>query len=92
MNKTELGALVAEKLGVSKKDGAKSLDAVLSAIQDTVAGGDKVIIPGFGTFETREREAHTGRNPFNGETIEIAASKVPTFKFGKSFKDAVKKA
>ena len=50
---------------------------------------DKVQIPGFGSFEVRERAARTGRNPHTGETIEIAAAKVPAFKPEKGLKDAI---
>ena len=53
--------------------------------------GDKVQLIGFGTFETRERAAKEGRNPRTGETIKIAATKVPAFKAGKALKDAVAK-
>ena len=52
--------------------------------------GDKVSLKGFGNFEVRERAARQGRNPQTGETISIAASKVPAFKAGKALKDAVK--
>ena len=50
----------------------------------------KVQIPGFGSFEVRERAARTGRNPHTGEAIEIAAAKVPAFKPGKGLKDAIR--
>ena len=53
----------------------------------TVKAGDKVQIMGFGTFEVKERAAHTGRNPATGEAIEIAASKTPVFKAGKTLRE-----
>ncbi len=91
MNKVELVAAVAEKANLTKKDAEKALAAVLDTIVDAVADGDKVALVGFGTFETRERAARTGRNPRTNETITIAASKQPAFKAGKAFKDAVAK-
>lgn len=91
MNKVELVAAVAEKAGLSKKDAEKALGAVLEAITESVAKGDKVALVGFGTFETRTRAARTGRNPRTKETITIPASKQPAFKAGKAFKDAVSK-
>ena len=91
MNKVELVAAVAEKANLTKKDAEKALAAVLDSIVDAVANGDKVALVGFGTFETRERAARTGRNPRTNETITIAASKQPAFKAGKAFKDAVAK-
>lgn len=91
MNKVELVAAVAEKANLTKKDAEKALAAVLDSIVEAVANGDKVALVGFGTFETRERAARTGRNPRTNETITIAASKQPAFKAGKAFKDAVAK-
>ena len=44
---------------------------------------------GFGTFEVSERAAREGRNPQTGDVMQIAASKAPKFKAGKSFKDLV---
>ncbi len=91
MKKTELIAIVAEKANISKKDAEKAVSATFDAIVDAVAAGDKIQLVGFGTFERRERNARTGCNPRTNETIEIPASKVPAFKAGKSFKDAVNK-
>ncbi|MGL4521764.1 MAG: HU family DNA-binding protein [Bacilli bacterium] len=89
MNKTELINAVAEETGLTKKDATKAVETVLSSIVDALKNGDKVSIIGFGNFEVRERAARTGKNPKTGEPIEIAAKKVPAFKPGKQFKDAV---
>lgn len=89
MNKTELIAAVAEKAGLSKKDADAAVNTVLDTIIERVAAGDKVQLVGFGTFESRERCAKTGKNPRTGESIEIPASKNPAFKAGKAFKDTV---
>ena len=91
MNKVELVASVAEKVGLSKKDAEKAVAAVLDSVVAAVAKGDKVQLVGFGTFEVRARAARTGRNPRTNETITIAASKQPVFKAGKALKDAVAK-
>lgn len=90
MNKTELIAAVADKSGLSKKDCEKAISATLDAITAELAEGGKVQVVGFGSFEVRERPAHTGRNPKTGESMEIAASRAPQFKPGKALKDAVK--
>jgi DNA-binding protein HU-beta len=89
LNKAELVSMVAEKTGLSKKDAEKAVAAVFDSIQESLTAGEKVQLVGFGTFETRERGARTGRNPRSGATIEIPASKVPAFKPGKALKDAV---
>lgn len=90
MNKTELISTVAEAAGMSKKDTEQVLNTFFDTVQNTLKQNDKVQIPGFGSFEVRERAARTGRNPHTGETIEIAAAKVPAFKPGKGLKDAVR--
>ncbi|BCJ85377.1 HU family DNA-binding protein [Effusibacillus dendaii] len=90
MNKTDLVTAVAEKSELTKKDATRAVDAVFESIMEALANGDKVQLIGFGNFETRERAARKGRNPQTGEEIEISASKVPTFRAGKAFKDAIK--
>ena len=89
MNKTELIAKVADLTELSKKDATKAVDAVFDAIAEALQNGDKVQLVGFGNFEVRERSARKGRNPQTGQEIEIAASKTPAFKPGKSLKDLV---
>ena len=91
MNKTELVSAVAAKAEISKKDAEKAVAAVIDAVVDTLKSGDKVQLVGFGTFEVRERNARTGLNPRTKEKIEIPASKLPVFKAGKAFKDAISK-
>ena len=89
MTKNELISKVAGQTGYTKKDTGAVIDAVVAAIIETVASGEKISIVGFGTFEATERAARTGRNPQTGEAIEIAASKSPKFKAGSAFKTAV---
>lgn len=90
MNKTELIAAIAEKANLSKKDADAAVSAFVSTVIDTLKADDKIQLVGFGTFEVRNRPERTGRNPQTKETITIPASKVPAFKAGKAFKDAVK--
>ena len=90
VNKTELVAAVAAKAGITKKDADKAVAALIDVVIDGVKAGEKVQIVGFGTFEPRERAARVGINPQTKQQITIAASKVPAFKAGKAFKDAVK--
>jgi len=92
MNKTELRDAVAQASGISGAEADRALNAVLDSITSALASGDSVTIPGFGTFETRERAARPGRNPQTGEEIEIAASTTAAFKPGAHLKQAVKNA
>lgn len=91
MNKAELIAAVAEKTGMSKKDSESAVNATLDTIKDTVEAGEKVQLVGFGGFDVKKRDARIGRNPKTKEEIKIPASRVPVFKAGKAFKDAVDK-
>lgn len=91
MNKAELIAAVAEKAGLSKKDGERAVNAVLDTVIETVEAGEKVQLVGFGMFDIKHRDARIGRNPKTKEEIKIPASRVPVFKAGKAFKDVVDK-
>ncbi len=89
MTKAEFVEQVAAESGLSKKQSDEAVKAVLKVLTDAMAAGDKVSFPGFGSFEVRERAAREGKNPRTGESVQIAACKVPAFKAGKSLKDAV---
>ncbi|HCE39824.1 MULTISPECIES: HU family DNA-binding protein [Alloalcanivorax] len=89
MNKSELIDAIAAASDISKADAGRALDATLDAVTGALKKGDSVSLVGFGTFSVKERAAREGRNPQTGETIKIAAAKVPGFKAGKALKDAV---
>lgn len=89
MNKSELIEAVSSAAGLTKADGERAVNAFIETVQQTVRGGDKVTIPGFGSFSVTERKARTGRNPRTGEAVKIAASKAPKFSAGSGFKAAV---
>ena len=91
MNKTELIAIAAENSGMTKKDTERVLNAAIDAITAALVKGEKVQISGFGTFETKDREARIGRNPHTKQAIEIPATRVPTFKASKALKDSIAK-
>ena len=90
MTKSELSAKVAAQTSLSVTAADKAVNAVFSAITDALANEETVTLTGFGTFSTKRREAREGRNPRTGESIAIAASRVPSFKAGKTLRDAVK--
>ncbi|MGI6622818.1 MAG: HU family DNA-binding protein [Clostridiaceae bacterium] len=89
MNKAELISAVAQKSGLTKKDSEAAIDALVSVVEETLANQEKVVLVGFGTFETKNRAARKGRNPQTKETITIPASIAPVFKAGKTLKDKV---
>ncbi len=89
MNKGELVGTIADKTGVTQSLANTILTAALEAIVEAVASGDKVVLVGFGNFESRNRKAKTARNPATGEPVEVPAHAVPAFKPGKQFKEEV---
>ena len=88
MTRAELIVKVADKAKVDRKTAEKTVAAAFEAIKEALVKGDKVQVLGFGTFENRTRAARKGRNPRTGEEISIPASKLPSFKAGKSLKEA----
>lgn len=89
MNKAELIDSISEKCGLSKADAGRALNATIDSITDSLKSGGEVVLVGFGSFTVKERAARTGRNPKTGEPLEIAASKIPSFKPGMPLKAAV---
>jgi DNA-binding protein HU-beta len=93
VNKSELTQKLAERTNLSKTEASRAVDALFSVNDGIIAkalkSGEKVQITGFGSFETRKREARTGRNPRTGKEIKIKASKSAAFRAGKGLKDSV---
>jgi DNA-binding protein HU-beta len=88
VNKSDLIDTIAASADISKAAAGRALDALTGAVTTALKDGDQVALVGFGTFSVRERAARSGRNPQTGETIQISAAKVPSFKAGKALKDA----
>ena len=91
MKKAELVEAVAEKAGLTKADANRALEAVFDTIKTAMKKGEKVAIPGFGTFSVGKRAAREGRNPATGAKVKIAARKAVSFKAGSKLKEAVNK-
>jgi len=89
MNKSDLIDAIAKKTEMSKVDAGRAVDAFVASVTGALMEEDTVSLIGFGTFSVKHRAARAGRNPRTGETIQIKASKNPTFKAGKALKDAV---
>ncbi len=94
MNKSDLVQALSERAGLSRSDANTAVDMLFNPedglIISALRRGDKVQITGFGTFETRQRKARTGRNPRTGEEIRIQETVSASFRPGKALKDAVK--
>ena len=92
MNKAELITVLADQTGQTKAEVTATLDALLETIAATLVQGDKLLLTGFGSFETHRRAARDGRNPQTGEAIAIAEATVPKFTPAKALKDRVAEA
>lgn len=89
MKKEEIVEAVAQAADINKAEADRAVNALVDTITSQVASGEKIQIPGLGTFEPRDRSAREGRNPQTGESIQIAATTVPGFKAATAFKQAV---
>lgn len=94
MNKSDMVDALASRTDMTKTDAARAVDALFSPdggiIAEALRSDTRVQITGFGTFEARHRKARTGRNPRTGESIQIAATKTPSFRAGKGLKDGIR--
>lgn len=89
MNKKELVAKVAMSADITQAAAERVISAFTDAVTEELKSGGNVTLIGFGTFSVSQRASRLGRNPKTGETITIAAAKVPTFKPGAGLKSAV---
>ena len=89
MNKAELVADVAERMGESKLKAEEAVNAVFEALTQALKKGDEVRLPAFGVFEVKDTLARTARNPQTGAEVKVPAGKKVRFKPGKALKDAV---
>lgn len=90
LNKVDVAKIVADKLGVTKKDALAVTEAVFETIVESLKAGDEVSIAKFGKFSTVHKDATTARNPQTGEDVDVPAKNVPKFKFSGVVKETVK--
>lgn len=88
--KMELVERIAFETGLPKAHAARAIEVMVDALVDWLAVGDRVVVPGFGSFYTSERPAREVRSPRTGETVRVAASRTVRFRPGKELKEAVK--
>jgi integration host factor subunit alpha len=80
MTKADIVEALYEKVGFSKKQAADLVELVFQSLKDTLAKGQKIKISGFGNFVVRDKRSRVGRNPQTGQSIEISARRVLTFR------------
>ncbi len=91
MTKSELISAIAEKAGIRKKDADAALNAFIEVVTETLKGGGKVEIRGFGTFLMKNRAPRVARNPRTGAKVNVPAKITPDFRPGKDLKEATEK-
>ena len=89
MNKSDLIVALADKKNLTEKQATDIVDLVFDGFTDTLKNGGRIEIRGFGSFTVRKYKAYTGRNPKNGEHVEVKPKKAPFFKVGKELKKMV---
>lgn len=86
MTKTQLIEKVANKCQCSHAQAETVVNTIIRSTQRALERGDRVELRGFGTFEVREYDAYTGRNPKTGVAVKVAPKRAPFFKAGKELK------
>lgn len=90
MTKADIIESIYEKVGgFSKKESAEIVESVFDTMKETLRGGEKIKISGFGNFVVREKKKRMGRNPQTGTPIVIAERRVLTFKPSQVLKNSL---
>lgn len=89
MTKTDLIQALADQMNLPVKDAKSIVDTIIDTMADALAEGRSVELRGFGSFQVREYDSYTGRNPKTGEQIKVAPKKLPFFKVGKDLRDRI---
>lgn len=89
MTKTELVAKIAANSDITKKEADAALKSLIATITETLKTDEEVALIGFGTFKSTMRAERVGRNPQTGEPMTFAAKRSPSFKAGKTLKEAM---
>lgn len=90
MTKTQLVDSIQTRTGMTRKQAAEAVDAVLQTVEEVLGRGGEIVLPGFGKFSVSERGARTGKHPQTGESMRIAATRVPRFSPASALKQAVR--
>jgi len=89
MNKSDLIVALATKKNLTEKQATEIVDLMFKGFINELKNGGRVEIRGFGAFTVRKYKAYKGRNPKNGEHVEVKPKKAPFFKVGKELKEMV---
>lgn len=89
MNKIDIVNKLSEKANLNQKIAKIVVDTIIDSIKDAIVKGERVEIRGFGSFSLRDYKSYKGRNPKNGEVVNVPPKKLPYFKVGKELKETI---
>jgi integration host factor subunit beta len=89
MTKADIIKILADQVGLTRREAAEVLSVVLDGVVDAIRAGEKVELRGFGSFRTRKRQARAGRNPRTGAQVNVPPKVVPYFKPGKQLREVL---
>ncbi len=89
MTKADIIKILAEQVGLTRREAAEVLGVVLDGVVGAIRAGEKVELRGFGSFRTRKRQARAGRNPRTGAQVHVPPKVVPYFKPGKQLREVL---
>ena len=87
MTKAELVDQVARTTQLTKKHAEIIVNTIFDSIVDSLRGGEKIELRGFGSFRIRNRGSRIGRNPKTGDRVEVPPKRIPYFKPGKELRE-----
>jgi integration host factor subunit beta len=89
MTKADIIRVLADQVGLTRREAAAVLSVVLDGVVEAIGKGEKVELRGFGSFRTRKRQARAGRNPRTGAQVNVPPKVVPYFKPGKQLRETL---
>ena len=89
MNKSELIKTLADEANIPLDDAALVVNIFFNSTKNALLAGERIEIRGCGSFKIKEYEGYTGRNPKTGDSVAVAAKRLPFFRAGKELKEFI---
>jgi integration host factor subunit beta len=89
MTKSDLVNLIAEKANLERKKAEALVSVIFDTMADALKRGERIELRDFGSFQIRSYDSYTGRNPRTGDSVTVAAKRLPFFRVGKALKELV---
>ena len=92
MTKSELVEAIAAETKMTQNSAEAVANCIFESMTDAIVRGEGIEVRGFGSFAVRDYKPYSGRNPKTGETVHVAAKRLPFFKVGKELKELINKS